>query len=1371
MTRWKQTNTPNDGKFTLNPMQKKHKASDTRNVTLAINVRAKSPRSVLEVEKEEDLEEDTEEDPKEDLKEDPEEVLEKEEEEELKKKKLKGTPESSANTRPLEYLVSKEEVESDLESTSRSEAKPKELDDTCESGVRPKLDLPQPIPAYVVPDYPSCFLDDLIVFMVGAMLREFLMAPTRQSGASCDDANPNIMVIIAFQNIIPQIITQVTNNVNNANANGGNGNGWNGNGGNREGYSYKEFLACKRRDFNGKGGAIWNTQIQARGHEAAIGMTWEEFKALLVEEFCPSNEMEKLETEFWNHAIVGANHATQKRIGRYIHGLVPKNHGMIRATKPTMIQSAILMAEVLTDEVVRCGKGFMAAAPPRNENIGSYPKCARCFAYHPNGGPCWLCYNYQKPCHFARDCRALAKQVAPINAVRMGNQNPKNNGNQARGRAFNVNAVYALQDPKGGPFRLMESFDVIVGMDWLSRHKAMIVCHEKMVRIPLASGEKLDDIPVVRDFPEVFSKDLLGLPPQRQVEFHIDLVLGATPVAKAPYRLAPSEMKELSEQLQELQDKGFIRKNYREFNKLTVKNRYPLPSIDDLFEQLQGSRYFSKIDLRSGYHQLRVHEEDILKTTFRTRYGHFEFTVMPFGLTNEPTVFINLMNRKNQKYEWGVEQKEAFHTLKENLCNAPILSFPDRAEYFIHERNYSTHDLELGIVFFALKIWRHYLYGTKSVIYTDYKTLQHIFDPKELNMRQRRWIEFFNDHDCEIRYHPGKTNVAAQNEATKKENAPAEMLRGLDQQMEKKEDGGLYFMDRIWVPLSGDVMCRHKKRSKYSIWAMEMEHYLEYIDNDVRKVIQNGNSKKRISTRKDGVVRVLPPVSAADIHAVKKERKARTILIMAIPKEHLRKFHGIDDAKEIWEAIRTRFGGIANSKKMQKAVLKQQFEAFTISSSEGLEKRYDRFQQLLSSATQEHGGQRQHPGAHALEEPKNISEALKDDSWVEAMQEELLQNKRDERGVVVRNKARLVAQGHRQEEGIDYDKVFAHVARIEAIRFQMRSMGELIFFLGLQAKQKTDGIFIFQDKYVADMLKKFDLTATATTLADGTLELRATIDTLEHTITEASDPTHSHVPEARTLTVEDLFHLVPNLIIKVDSLETELKQTKLTMGKAIMKLVKKVKKMEDILKRRHVVLTESEDEEPEDQGRIFQDIDDDPLVSFVTPTKPSGEAQEEEISPTTLEAAKTLSKVASQRSKSVDKGKRYKRRKESKGKDISTGFEDISTGFEEVNTGGLGVSTGSRPVSSARGQREGKAPMIVEETQAPKRTKEQIQQEEASLAEAIRLQTLEEEETAKQVHLDALLAKRLAEEEELTEQQKKRKAQVQFEAQFYTEED
>ncbi|GKF02705.1 putative reverse transcriptase domain-containing protein [Tanacetum coccineum] len=131
----------------------------------------------------------------------------------------------------------------------------------------------------------------------------------------------------------------------------------------------------------------------------------------------------------------------------------------------------------------------------------------------------------------------------------------------------------------------------------------------------------------------------------------------------------------------------------------------------------------------------------------------------------------------------------------------------------IHEKNYTAHDLELGAIVFALKTWRHYLYGPKSVIYTDHKSLQHIIDQKELNMRQRRWIELFSDYECEIRYHPGKVNavadalrqVAAQSETSKAENAPAEMLRGLDQQMEIKGDGGLYFMDRIWVPLIGDV--------------------------------------------------------------------------------------------------------------------------------------------------------------------------------------------------------------------------------------------------------------------------------------------------------------------------------------------------------------------------------------------------------------------------------------------------------------------------------------------------------------------------------------------------------------------------------------
>ncbi|GJR13735.1 putative reverse transcriptase domain-containing protein [Tanacetum coccineum] len=167
------------------------------------------------------------------------------------------------------------------------------------------------------------------------------------------------------------------------------------------------------------------------------------------------------------------------------------------------------------------------------------------------------------------------------------------------------------------------SFDIIIGMDWLSRYDAAILCGEKKVRIPL-EGKTLKSIsrrvPVIRDFPEVFPDELPGLPPPRQVEFRIDLIPGAAPVARAPYRLAPSKMKELSKQLQELSEK-----DYRELNKLTIKNRYPLPRIDDLFDQLQGSSIYSKIDLRSGYHQLRIPEEDIPITAFRTRYGYYEF--------------------------------------------------------------------------------------------------------------------------------------------------------------------------------------------------------------------------------------------------------------------------------------------------------------------------------------------------------------------------------------------------------------------------------------------------------------------------------------------------------------------------------------------------------------------------------------------------------------------------------------------------------------------------------------------------------------------------------------------------------------------------
>ncbi|GJV17851.1 putative reverse transcriptase domain-containing protein [Tanacetum coccineum] len=261
---------------------------------------------------------------------------------------------------------------------------------------------------------------------------------------------------------------------------------------------------------------------------------------------------------------------------------------------------------------------------------------------------------------FSYEIKIASGQLVEINKVIRGCKL------EIKGHIFDIDLI---------PFR-HERFDVIAGMDWLSRHKAEIVCHEKVVRIPLPNDErlgvlgerpeekvrhsksakvkeqKLKDIVVVRNFSKVFLDDLSGLPPSQEIKFRIDLIPGAMSVAKSPYRLAPSEMEELSSQLRELQDKGFIRPSsspwgapvlfvkkkddsfrmcidYKELNNLTIKTRYPLPRIDDLFDQLQGSQYFSKIDLWSGYHQLRVHEDDIPKSAFRTQYGHFKFTVMP----------------------------------------------------------------------------------------------------------------------------------------------------------------------------------------------------------------------------------------------------------------------------------------------------------------------------------------------------------------------------------------------------------------------------------------------------------------------------------------------------------------------------------------------------------------------------------------------------------------------------------------------------------------------------------------------------------------------------------------------------------------------
>ncbi|GJR13552.1 putative reverse transcriptase domain-containing protein [Tanacetum coccineum] len=612
-------------------------------------------------------------------------------------------------------------------------------------------------------------------------------------------------------NLLPAMLAQVSNqgNVGNQNGNVVNENVQENVGnvivnGNRVGCSYKEFLACNPKEYDGKGGVVvltrWIEKMESV-HDMSSCSVNQKVK-YTVGSFVGkdlTHEMKKLESELWNHAMVGAGHAAytdrfhelarlvphlvtleSRTIKRYVYGLALQIHGMVAAMEPKTIQKAVQISGALTDEAVRNGS---IKKVEKRGNVGE-----------PN-----------KDKNDRDDNKRTRTGNAFGTTVNLGHGNQ---GNQARGRAFMLGAEEARQDPNivTGTFilnnhfattlfdsgadysfvsttfipllglepsdlgfryeieiasgQLVEidkvikgckleieghvfdidlipfghgSFDVIIGMDWLSNYKAEIICHEKVVRIPLpdgkvlrvvgerpeekarllmsvkASDKKQEEIVVVRDFPEVFPDDLSGLPPIREIEFRIELIPRATPVAKSPYRLAPSELEELSGQLKELQDKGFIRPSsspwgapvlfvkkkdgsfrmcidYRELNKLTVKNRYPLPRIDDLFDQLQGSQFFSKIDLRSGYHQLRVHEDDIPKTAFRTRYGHFEFTVMPFGLTKrtQRTQEAAVEHFKKCKtFNWGEEQELTFQTLKDKLCNVPVLALFDGSKDFV----------------------------------------------------------------------------------------------------------------------------------------------------------------------------------------------------------------------------------------------------------------------------------------------------------------------------------------------------------------------------------------------------------------------------------------------------------------------------------------------------------------------------------------------------------------------------------------------------------------------------------------------------------------------------------------------------------------
>ncbi|GJW01356.1 putative reverse transcriptase domain-containing protein [Tanacetum coccineum] len=615
-----------------------------------------------------------------------------------------------------------------------------------------------------------------------------------------------------------------------------------------------KFATCT---FFGNALTWWNSYMKTVTQDVAYAMDWKALKKMMPVKYCPRELALMCGRMFYE---------VSNEVEKYVGGL------------PDMIQG----------NRQKTGRAYTTGPGEKREYTGSFPLCTKCNYHHK--GPCApKCNKCKKIGYLARDCRSSGPNGNNNNhgnsettqnagtcyecgvqghfkrdCPKLKNRNRSNqggNGNAQRkctcadrsfvsttfsslidvtpttldhyydvkladGKIIRINTIIrgCTLNFLDYPFNInlmpveLGSFDVIVGMDWLAKYHAVIDCAEKIVRHHVflahvttkgtqdkSEEKRLEDVSIVRDFPE----KLLGLPPTRQVEFQIDLIPGAAP-----------------------------------------------------------------IDLRSGYHPLRVREEDVPKTAFRTRYGHYEFQVMPFGLTNAPAnkkeheehlkAILELLKKEElyanfSKCEFWIPTCDASHKgLGAVLMqNEKVIAYAS-PQLKIHEKNYTSHDLELGAVVFALKIWRHYLYGTKCTLFTDHKSLQHILDQKELNMRQRRWLELLSDYDCEIYYHPGKANVVvdalsrkerikplrvralvltiglnlhkknleAQIEAQKPKNIKNEDVGGMirkdipKEKLEPRADGTLCLNGRSWLPCYGDlrtVIMHESHKLKYFI--------------------------------------------------------------------------------------------------------------------------------------------------------------------------------------------------------------------------------------------------------------------------------------------------------------------------------------------------------------------------------------------------------------------------------------------------------------------------------------------------------------------------------------------------------------------------
>ncbi|GJX17350.1 putative reverse transcriptase domain-containing protein [Tanacetum coccineum] len=508
-----------------------------------------------------------------------------------------------------------------------------------------------------------------------------------------------------------------------------------------------KFSVCT---FEGRALTWWNRNVQKFGLANANLIPLSNVKTMMTTEHCPTTKIQRMEQELWTLTLMSNdieaynNHfhelalmcldlvtPEKKKIERYNRGLPERVKANVTSSKPASLNDAINMARELVEQAIQ-GKA-------------------------------------------TRISKVVSTAFTPFIDIAPAALDTSYEVELADGNVLSTNTVLRGERLEKDP---------------------------KSLSCIKADEKKLEDIPIVRDFPEIFLDDLSRFPLVREIEFSIDLIPGALPVVKSPYRLAPSEMLELLNQLKELQEKGFIRpimpfgltnapaifmdlmnhvcKPYLDkfvivfidniliYSKSKEDHEIHLKTILELLKKEKLYAKFSKCEFwlqevqflghvvnKDGIHvdpskiesvkNWKTPESPTEIRLFVGLAGYYQRFIENFSKIAKP---LTQLTQNNKTYVWGDKQEEAFRILKENCLKT-------------HKKNYTTHDLEFGAVVFALKIWRHYLYGTKSVIFTDNKSLQYIFDQKELNMRQRRWIELLSDYECEIKYHPGKANVVA----------------------------------------------------------------------------------------------------------------------------------------------------------------------------------------------------------------------------------------------------------------------------------------------------------------------------------------------------------------------------------------------------------------------------------------------------------------------------------------------------------------------------------------------------------------------------------------------------------------------------------